>query len=224
MLAILLIEMKWWKENRTPDGAIQRQKYYKPLKIEDGINLSGNGIFLKKCRYTQYENSIVSASEVSDNLNQKLNKEGKGMAFTGSDEHKQRIAQSRTKTIQIEKGTFYQIEKLNIPCITIVEEQNNCYRIKWFDDGTGMIRRRGGNEDLYKQGAKFAGKPNRLNETAFLLEEGKSGLLKYNNRYISYDTQWYQCYYVYMVNDRILTQDTFIRTYDYEYEQLADLF
>lgn len=36
-----------------------------------------------------------------------------------------------------------------------------------------MPKRRGGNEDLYKKGMKLAGRPNVLNETAFVLEEGK---------------------------------------------------
>lgn len=192
MLAILFIEMKWHKENRTPKGAVQRQKYYKPIKIEDGVNLSGDGIFLKKCSYYQHRDSVFS--------------------------------ESGTKQIWKDSSSFYNIEKIDIPCISIYQEQENAYRIKWFDDGKGMPRRRGGNEDLYKKGAKLAGKPNTLNETAFILEEGKAGVLKYNYRHSSYDGQWYKCYYVYMVNDRVLKQDIFMRTYDYEYHQLADLF
>lgn len=48
------------------------------------------------------------------------------------------------------------------------------YRIKWYDNGEGMPRRRGGNEDLYKKGFKYTGKPNTLNETAFVLQEGQA--------------------------------------------------
>lgn len=224
MLAVLLIEMQWLKENRTPNGAIQRQKYYRPLRIEDEVKLSGDGIFLKKCRYYQCGNSILSDLEISNRLDKKLNEEGIGKAFTGSDEREQRLAGLRIQSIQKDRGTFYEIEKLDIPCVTITAEQNNCYRIKWFDYGKGMPRRRGGNENLYKKGAKFAGNPNILNETAFILEEGKAGVLKYNYRYVSYDGQWYTCYYVYVVNDKTLTQDIFVRDYDYEYNQLADLF
>lgn len=51
MLAVLLIEMKWLKENRSPAGAAQRQKYYRPLKIEDDVDLAGESVFLKKCQY-----------------------------------------------------------------------------------------------------------------------------------------------------------------------------
>lgn len=71
---------------------------------------------------------------------------------------------------------------------------------------------------------KLVGQPNRLNETAFVLWEGQSGVLKYNYRYTSYHGQWYKCYYVYIVNGKILTKDIFLREYDYEYDQLADLF
>ena len=223
MLAILFIEMQWLKENRTPSDAVQRQKYYEPVRIEDGINLSGKGIFLKKCSYCQYGNSVLSEQRFSDRLDEKLYEEGLGKAFTGTDEREQRLAGLRTKRIQKDRGTFYNIENIDVPCITISEEQANCYRIKWFDSGEGMPKRRGGNEDLYKKGMKLAGRPNVLNETAFVLEEGKAGLLKYNYRYTSYHGQWYKCYYVYIVNDN-LTQDVFVRTYDYVYDQMADLF
>lgn len=150
MLAILLVEMEWLKENRTSEGAIQRQEYYKPVKIEDEVILKGDGIFFKKCQYYQKGNVIQSASEISDKLDAKQKEENKG--------------------------------------------------------------------------SPFSGQPNVLNETAFLLDEGKSGLLKYNYRHISYHGQWYKCYYVYIVNTKVLTQDVFIRNYDYEYNQLADLF
>ena len=66
MLAILFIEMQWLKENRTPSGAVQRQKYYEPVRIEDGINLSEKGIFLKKCSYCHYGNSVLSVRRLSD--------------------------------------------------------------------------------------------------------------------------------------------------------------
>lgn len=224
MLAILLIEMKWSKESRTPNGALQRQKFYKPVRIEDGVNLSGDGIFVKKCHYYQCGNTITSDVEVSDNLDRRLYEMGKGKAFTESDEREQRMAVLRAKSVQKDKGSFCKIEDHDIPCVMVNEEANNCYRIKWSDSEYAMPRRRGGNEDFYHKGTKLAGQPNRLNETAFILEEGKAGLLKYNYRYSSYHGQWYKCYYVYVVNEKILTQDIFMREYDYEYNQLADLF
>lgn len=115
-------------------------------------------------------------------------------------------------------------QKLNIPCVEVVEEPGHCYRIKWFDSDRGMPRRRGGNEDLYKEGARLAGRPNTLNETAFILKPGQAGLLKYNYRFNYYDGQCYECYYVYMVNAEKLKRNVFLRKYDFEYEQLADLF
>ena len=87
-----------------------------------------------------------------------------------------------------------------------------------------MPHRRGGNEDLYKAGTKLAGKPNVLNETAFVLKTGQAGVLKYNYRYTSFHGQWYKCYLVYVVNEEQLTHNVFVRKYDYEYNQLADLF
>lgn len=224
MLAVLLIEMEWWKESRTPAAAAVRQQYYKPVKIEDEVKLSGDGIFFKKCSYYQQGNEVTSGQEVSDRLDKNLYEKGVGKGFTGSDEREHRLAGLRTKRMQRERGSFWDKEKLDIPCITILEEPNDIYRIKWFDYGKGMPRRRGGNEDLYKKGTKLKGQCNTLNETAFILEEGKAGVLKYNYRYTSYDGQWYKCYYTYVVHEKTLTRDVFLREYDYEYNQLAHLF
>ena len=127
------------------------------------------------------------------------------------------------KGLRQQEGAFYSLEKVQIPCIEIVEEQES-YRIRWFDDGTGNIRRRGGNEDLYRAGAKFTGKPNLRNETAFVLREGESGVVRFNNRYTSYEGQCYKQYVVYFVNTVKLSTDEFLREYDFSYNQLADLF
>lgn len=40
----------------------------------------------------------------------------------------------------------------------------------------------------------------------------------------SYEKQWYECYYVYIVNTKELWRDVFIKKYTYDYNQLADLF
>lgn len=225
MLAVLFIKMKWWKENRTSNGAVIRQEYYKPIKMEDGVNLSGNGVFVVKCQYHQHGETIYSDWEASDQLDKKLYKEYLGKAFTASDERKHKSAARRIKAIQKRKGAFYELEDIDIPCIKIHEEPNNCYCIQWQDCGL-LPRRRGGNKDFYKsykKSTKLMGQPNTLNETAFILEEGKAGVLRYNTRCISFDDQWYECYYVYMVHEKVLTQDIFVRTYDYEYNQLAYL-
>lgn len=63
-----------------------------------------------------------------------------------------------------------------------------------------------------------------LNETAFILKKGESGLLKYNYRKQNFDGQYYLCYTMYMVNTDVLTRKVFLRAYDYKYEQMADLF
>lgn len=222
MLAVLFIKMKWWKENRTSFGAALRREYYKPIRIEDGVNLSGNGVFVMKCHYDQHGETICSDWEVSDRLDKKLYKKSLGKAFTASDEREHKLAARRKKAIQKSKGAFYEIENVDIPCIMIHNEPDNCYRIQWYDWGL-TPKRRGGNKDFYKKDAKLMGQPNTLNETAFILEEGKAGVLRYNTRCVSFEEQWYECYYVYMVHEKVLTQDIFVRTYDYDYNQLAYL-
>ena len=185
MLAILEVKMQWTKENRSPQGAARRKQYFNPIRLEPTDILFGDGIFVKKCVYTQQENSVLSA---------------------------------------IEPGAFYSLGEIDIPCVEILEETDGSYRIKWHDSEHGMPRRRGGNEDLYKKGTKFAGRPNLLNETACILQKGEAGVLKYNYRLTSYHGQWYDCYYIYIVNTEDLSRNLFIRQYDYEYNQLADLF
>lgn len=224
MLAILQIKMHWTKNSRTLTGSQQRQGYYKPVMIENDVSLSGNGIFVKKCNYLQQNGSVLYDVEVSEKLDRQLYEENIGVAFTGTQEYEQRWAQRRNKCIRQEKGAFYSLDKVDIPCVKIIEESGGVYRIKWFDDGRGMPTRRGGNEDLYVKGAKLAGRPNTLNETAFVLTEGESGVLRYNFRLISFDDPWYECYYVYIVNTKELLHDVFVREYTYKYSQLADLF
>ena len=213
MLAVLKICMKWYKENRTPKGAVQREQYCKPVRIEEDVPLLGEGIFLKECDCEQVGSQIFSNYDFAAQREKKK----KNKPSTGLDSYRNK-----------RKGYFYDnlgLEKrLLLPCIRIVEEADGCYRIKWFDQGIGKPRRRGGNEDFMKQGSKLAGEPNVLNETAFILKKSESGLLKYNYRKQNFDGQYYLCYTVYMVNTDVLTQKVFLRAYDYKYEQMADLF
>ncbi len=225
MLAVLQICMKWTKENRTPKGAVEREQYYQPVQIEEDVVLSGKGIFLKQCVYDQVGSRIWSDQDYT--AQQDRNQKNK--PFTGLDGYEERRALCASQSRQQRKGTFYEIlalEKRNlVPCIRIVEEANDCYRIRWFEQGIGMPRRRGGNEDFMKKGARLAGEPNVLNETAFILQKGESGMLKHNYRKQYFDgDQYYLCYYMYMVNVDVLTRDVFLRVYDYEYDQMADLF
>ncbi len=220
MIAVLKIEMEWTKESRTPNGAMQRKNYYCPVKIEEDVELSGCWVFLKCLNYCQTRDKVVYCNKSFD---EEICKQKKGKAFTGIDEYKERLALLGNRTIAKDRGAFYNMDKLRIPCVSILEE-GEVYRIKWFDSQEGMPRRRGGNEDLYKKGSICAGQPNRLNETAFILRQGQAGILKYNYRYTGYDGQYYRCYYVYIVNAKNLTRNIFIRDYDFEYSQLADLF
>lgn len=229
MLAIQLIEMKWFKESRNPAGAEQRAPYFLPEVIAPEVSLmcpkgTEEQIFLQKRSYLQYGGAVTTVEENLTCSEQKLYQAGQHQPFTGSDEYAQRQTARAKERVLKDKGAFYELSRLQLPCLTITEESDNAYGIKWYDSDEGMPRRRGGNEDLYRKGAKLAGKPNTLNETAFVLQEGQAGVLKYNYRYSYYDGQWYKCYFVYVVNTARLCRETFIRSYEYEYNQLADLF
>ena len=64
MLAILLVEMMWYKEDRTPDGAVLRRSYYHPVKIEEEVDLSGKGVFYKQCYYQQQGTTVFSNGDI----------------------------------------------------------------------------------------------------------------------------------------------------------------
>lgn len=223
MLAILWMTIEWRKESRSPQGALQREKYLQPMKIEEGVNLAGEGIFLKKCSYYQKRDIVSHAGDRFLEMNQKLLERDRGRPFMGEDEYEYRRLRKWRQQMEREKGAFYTMEKVEIPCVTIAREQGDSYRIRWFDDEKGMPRRKGRNEEFYRKGSRLAGRSNVLNETAFILEPGQSGLLKYNYRYTSYHGQWYRCYSIYLVNTQELVQDIFMRNYTFEYRQLAQL-
>lgn len=187
MLAILLIKIEWRKESRNAKGAEQRKTFYSPVKIDNDIDLNGEGIFLKQCNYYQHDKKIY---------------------------------------LRKNRGSFKDLEKINIPYINIVPEPNGSYKIKWFDCKHGLPYRRGGNEDVGNIGSKLYKQWNTLNETAFILHHNESGILKYNCRNIVCfeGIHYYEYYCVYIVNTNKLTHNMFIREYDYHYHQLAKLY
>lgn len=132
----------------------------------------------------------------------------------------------RKTGIQRDRGSFYAVTDVPaIPYIRIGAKTGDAWQIWWYDSGKGLPGRRGGNEDLYRPGARLAGRPNVLNETAFILKKGESGRLRYNYRPPPFDDQCqsYVFHDVYMVHTDQMARDIFMRTYDYEYKQLADL-
>lgn len=188
MLMILLIQIKWYKEDRNPQGSLVRKKYLKPVILRDLHGISEkDDIYLVRMNYTQ---------------------KGKGV-FEGD----------RNGIIESEPN----LDNIQLPNIELIKEEN-AYRIKWFDDGKGKVRRRGGNENFRKKGTKLSGYPNVLNETVFVLEEGQAGIVRWNNRFSSYHGQWYEQYQAFFVNTHTIDSKVFIRDYDFEYHQLADLF
>lgn len=105
-----------------------------------------------------------------------------------------------------------------------IEKEGDSYRIKWHEEDIGDVNRRGGNEDYGRKGASLRSYPNRLNETAFVLNPGQSGVVSWNNRFTSYYGQSYMHYQAYFINAESLDVNMFEREYDFEYKQLADLF
>ena len=53
MLAIQKICIIWTKKDRSPQSAIERQKFIRPYKIKDNVSLDGEGIFINHCDFIQ---------------------------------------------------------------------------------------------------------------------------------------------------------------------------
>lgn len=105
-----------------------------------------------------------------------------------------------------------------------IEKEADSYRIKWHEETIGDVNRRGGNEDYGRKGTSLSKFPNRLNEKAFVLNPGQSGVISWNNRFTSYHGQKYVQYQAYFINTDSIDVNMFIREYDFKYQQLADLF
>lgn len=138
----------------------------------------------------------------------------------------------RTDLHYVQNGDKMNLEKSNVVLdlqkIDIrnigIEKEEDSYRIKWHEETVGDVNRRGGNEDYGRKGASLRSYPNRLNETAFVLSPGQSGVISWNNRFTSYYGQKYEQYQAYFINTNSIDVNMFVREYDFEYKQLADLF
>lgn len=199
MLFVLFIRLRWTKQDRNPQSSSQRRECLKPVAVA-AVHQSAvyphDSYFLKKILYVQNKEQISRFPDNSQKQNQVISPDGFEIITLGS---------------------------LSIPDIEILREEND-YRIRWFDSGAGNVRRHGGNEDFMKRGARFSGDPNRLNETAFSLNNGQSGMVSWNNRFSSCHGQWYEEYRTYFVNTDQPDSNMFFRKCDFRYEQMADLF
>ena len=189
MLMIQIIEMRWYKKDRNPEGSLIRKKYLCPVELKQPVLLPDNSesVYINEICYYQHGEEVKEILPSSNN-------------------------------------GIVSLKDLELNCIDIEKTEDGTYKISWYDDKDGRVQRRGGNKDFGKKGKKLKNFPNLLNETAFVLKDGESGMIRWNNRYTSYHGQHYLQCQVYFVNTDTLNKDTFIREYDHEYQQMADLF
>lgn len=223
MLAIQYISVYWTKRCKNTAYQEKRKELLKPALIEDEVDLDGNGIFLIQKKCWQH-----SADELK--IIEKYREKEKFIPFTGKEERKEAYLRAAEGIKKAGRGEFFDIRdvnKLKIPCVRITEE-NGAYRVKWFSDTSidGKPFRRGGNEDGNNPVSDLYMQLNTLNETAFVLHEGESGVLSYNFRSSTqFDgIHYYHFHNVYLVNTDKLTREIFIRNYDFSYRQLAELY
>ena len=206
MLFVLFKSIQWTKDQRTPEYGSRRQEFLKPDTavlnqkpdlIYNRAESEGHCILKEILCYQKGGDILPAPYRLKPQTSQKI--------------------PDRTSF------SLIPLEEVMIPDIEILPEENR-YRIRWFDSGRGSIRRRGGNEDFLKRGARFSGEPNRLNETAFILKPGQSGTVCCNNRFSSWHGQWYEEYRIYFVSAVRPDRNMFVREPDFRYEQLAVLF
>lgn len=218
MLAIQKICIIWTKKDRSPQSAIERQKFIRPYKIKDNVSLDGEGIFINHCDFIQDK-------KVFDYGFYFLEKDKVDVATSpvSYNRYRKRLLIHREYDT-IKAGIF--TDDPRIPGIIITEE-NNAYRIKWHSliERINCYRpiRRGHNEDFNNKKSHFFGM-NVTCETAFILHPGESGVIEYNYRY-SHESQHYERYCVYFVNTNCLDYNTFTKAdYKFKYDQTVVLF
>lgn len=228
MLAIQHIRVYWTKQSKNIKYQEKRKELLDPVLIEDETVLDGEGVFFtqKECwQYSAEELKIIEKYREKEN-----DKQEKFRPFTGKDERKEAYLRFAAANKKARMGEFFDIKDVNrlgIPCVRIIEE-SGAYRVKWFSDSSidGKPFRHGGNEDSNDPDSDLYMQMNTLNETAFVLHKGESGVLSYNFRSSTqFDMiHYYQFHKVYLVNTDKLTREIFIRDYDYSYQQIAKLY
>ena len=125
------------------------------------------------------------------------------------------------------KDPYASFNKL-IPFIRIFRDEER-YRIMFCDENVAWCptKRTGHNEAFNDEKSLFYHK-NRLNETAFILENNQYGRIIYNNRYVDPDnSHWYYGWHVYNIINCDISECKekmfFEKNPDYEYKQLLDL-
>ena len=231
MLVIQLVKINWSKNSRDLQSTEKRKALFFPSMVEWNNQQCSKDVFLssRECFYlSDKELDFWYDCYKKQNLyrrNQKNKTHDSEIISFNFDTY-----QRMTDRNAVWTGEFYSIDEINknmIPCIRIVEEDNR-YRIKWFSQ-TGLFSqpfRKGGNEDSYNPNSDLYLQLNTLNETAFVLSDEQAGEIRYNFRLVDRDegVHTYTEYRIYLVNTKQLTNDVFIRDYNYLYKQLAKLY
>ncbi|MBR1852404.1 MAG: hypothetical protein IJ794_04390 [Lachnospiraceae bacterium] len=225
MLAIQYTRMLWRKENRTPEGAVARREYFKPIRIEDEVQLegaegdSGGGIFLQKRWYIQSD-KIYPYSEYNRLLRTPPIK-----TYELREESLRKYLMEHNRREKEDRGLFLlDVKDVDIPGIEI-KVLDEGYEIIWYSlEKRYQPVRTGYNQKYHVKGSTAQGKRLKC-ETAFVLKKGEAGVVKYNYRYTSYSGQHYEQFCIYFVNVDELRRDSFVKAdYTKVYDEMADLF
>ena len=225
MLAIQYTRMLWRKENRTPEGAVARREYFKPIRIEDEVQLdsaesdSGGEIFLQKRWYIQSD-KIYPYFEYN-----RLFRTPPIKTSEPREESLRKYLMEQNRKENVDKGIFLSdVKDVDIPGIEI-KAVDEGYEVIWYSLSNRYHPvRTGYNQKYHVKGSSAQGKRVKC-ETAFVLKKGEAGVVKYNYRYTSYSGQHYEQFCIYFVNVEEIKHDSFVKAdYAKVYDEMVDLF
>ncbi|MBQ9605367.1 MAG: hypothetical protein IJR45_08135 [Firmicutes bacterium] len=242
MLAIQENFVRWEKNSRTPQGAAERKSCFLPHKIDESVNLNGDGIFVCQNIYYQYD-TICTPEEIRrkysrtnarwwDSEDTYLISQANSAIYWGGNpklpvhDEREHFLLKLDKLQAQRKGMFYKtLSETDVSGIDIIDE-NGKYTVKWLSSEYSGFKpiRSVYNEDYNRKGAKAQGK-RIMCETAFILDKGESGRIDFNYRCAGEYGQHYRQYSIYFINTDKLEYDSFLNEkYGYKYSQMADLF
>ena len=63
MIAIQYINMRWTKENRNPQSAVERKQYFIPVETTASANIDGSEVFMQTVKYEQTPEGIYKTED-----------------------------------------------------------------------------------------------------------------------------------------------------------------
>lgn len=208
MLAIQKITITYRKSDRYPECAAKRETFMQPLALPSEIN--GAGDYLESLQSYCQDKDIYPPDEYYKAL------------FVGKYDKDCKNRKSYPKLISCRYT-----DDFHTNCVDVNKDGND-YIINWntlYKSGCDYHPvRNGHNKDFNNKDSTFFGM-DLVNETAFILEKGESGVMNFNFRFREEESNhFYENTRIYFINTDVIVPDIFIKAeYEKKYDQNAIL-